>query len=681
MEKFKASIARLLPSRRPPTRSKLIKTRDEEDKNANDPNHRCYVPNSLDSECPVETTSTKEFESENSPTDFTASPFPQQTVAATAAVAASDHQSPSAVISPPQINETLSQRKSISDKTLTPEDDNNVNSDSNKRNSKTRWPFHHIRLKLKTPIKADNDFPEAKSELESVLQRVLRSKGERFSSQVQRNSSDNKEDMKIHPKIIESVVYPKRIAFVTEESLQETKQRLRHLDDFNRFGSQCEINNNNTSFIGSSSAVEPDNGICRGSRAESNKEYKCNSTAGVTNNLTSDCLSNNLGISSNATDTSTYESDKWCDHRQSHDFESVSNSSLKNIIFSDIKPTHEINFLNDSGICQSAGLEMPSTSMIRELTAKVMSHQDENRNQKTETPPLMPKGADIFELLRKFEERVADEAATAVKPTTENSWNLQTSATDTLRRSKTPKDDNSTTPAKVINDSWIRTTKTSPDPFHLNASTSSTTSIASAASWIQNRAWDSVETPLVTRSRVLEALESLRQSSNGSDFEPHSQLLRRSNDSQEMDDLASKPHSIAGDHAKNVELQFGDTFVVSQFGEKLSSPQASDQQKTTIVDMHGVEAALPLVAEIAVPTSDIKKSKKVEFSKTEVHFVAEEPRKIKTVKTDEKPLTTNLYRHKRRSLSVFPKMLGFGSSYNKFGNHAQHKKVSDLLIN
>lgn len=309
-----------------------------------------------------------------------------------------------------------------------------------------------------------------------------------------------------------------------------------------------------------------------------------------------------------------------------------------------------------------------------------MGHRDETRNQNTSL--LMPKGADIYELLRKFEKRVADETAAVTKQTTENSWKSYTSGTDMRRRSKTSKDENSTTPVKVTNDSWIRTTKL-PDPFQPNTATSSTTNIARATAWsstsFETRAWDSVETPLVARGRVLEALESLRQSSSSSDFEPHSQRFRRSNDSQEMDELPLKVPSIAGDNVKNVRSTFSDTYVTSQFCEKLLSPKASDQLRTAAVNVQGVEA-LGLVAEVPVPAFDIQKPKKVEFGKTESHFSALEPCK-RTVKTDEKARPTYPYRYKRRSLSASPKMVDLGSGCVELGDYQQHQNVSNSLKN
>lgn len=691
VEKSKASVARLLPSRRPPTRSKLTKTRDEDDDNDNDLHYRSYKQNGIDSICPIETTSTKKFENENLATDFAALTSPQQTAAAVAAVTASGLQSPSAVtISPLRVHETLSKKKSISDENLASVDDNNTNSESWKRNSKNRWSFQYPRSKFKDSTRTENGFPEAKSELENVLQRVLRSKGESLLNKVQQNHSINVEEVGIRSKIIEPTVYPKRKSFVTEESLKETKQRLRHLNGFNGFESQSEISNNSSSSIGGSSAVEPDDGICTDSRGESDKDDECNSATGVTSDSTNSFI--NTGISSSAIDTSSYKSDEWYDRRKSYGFEPVSNFSLKKTIFSDVKPTPKTNLSTDSGICRSSELELASTSMIRKLTAEVKSHQEESHIQKTETPQQMPKGADVFELLRKFEKRVADEAATAAKPTTDNSWKTTsdlterslTSGVDLWRRPRTPKDDDSVPAARVNNDSWIRTARTSPDSFELDTSTSSKTSIASATSWStttsKTRASDLAETPPVTRGRVLEALESLRQSSNSNAFEPHSQLFRRSNDSQEMDDLALKRHSIACDDAKYVISKFADTDATSRFRDKLSSPQTSDQLKTTVVNVNGGEA-VPLVAgEVTVPPADVKKPKKVEFSKTEVHFAAAEPGKIKIVETDEKPPPTNLYRRKRRSVSASPKMLGVGSGYTKFGDHEQHKEVINSRI-
>lgn len=255
--KFKASIARLLPSRRLPSRSKLIKTRDEDQNNVNDSNHKGYKPDNMHSESPAENISTKEFDRENSATKF--APLPHPTTA-TIVAAVSGHHNRSAVTSPAQTNETSSQ-KSISEKTLTPVDDRNVTSDSNKPNFKTRSPIHWTKLKLRTSTKADTDFPEAKSELESALQRVLRSKGENLK--VQQTHSANKENLKNRPKVTEPTVHPKRISFVTEEGLKETIKRLRRLD-INRLDSQSEINHKtHSSSIENSTAVEPDKGICR----------------------------------------------------------------------------------------------------------------------------------------------------------------------------------------------------------------------------------------------------------------------------------------------------------------------------------------------------------------------------------------------------------------------------------
>lgn len=656
-EKSKANVARLLPSRRPPTRSKLAKALDDDDLF-----RKPHAQNGVDPIRPLETSPTKKFENESPAADFAALTSPQH--AAAAATAASERPSPS---SPLRVHEALTKKKSISDENLASVDDEN--SDSWKRNSKSRWSFQYTRSKFKEPSRGDNGFPEAKSELESVLQRVLQRKGESLPHKTQPEE--------VRPKTVEPTVFPKRKSFVTEETLKETKQRLRHLNGFNGFGSQTEISS--SSSIGGSSGVEPDDGICTDSRGESDKDDDGN--ANGTNDSTSSFI--NPGISSSAIDTSTYKSDEWYDRRKSYGFEPASNFSLKKTIFSDAKSTPKTNISTDSGICRSSELELASTSMIRKLTAEAKSHQDESRLQKPEIPELPSKSADVFELLRKFEKR---EAATLAKPTSD-SWKTasdliersHTSGADLWRRPRTPKDEDSTAPTRIINDSWIRT-KASPDPFELDSSTSSKTSIASANSWStttsKTRVSDSAEAAPVTRGRVLEALESLRQNSNSSSFEPHSQLFRRSNDSQEMDDLVLKRHSIACDDSKYVMSKFSDSDPGSRFCDKLSSPQMSDQPKTTVVNVNGGEA-IPLVGgETTVPAADVKKPKKVEFSKTEVHFAAAEPGKIKIVETDEKPPPANLYRRKRRSVSASPKMLGVGSGYTKFGDHEEHKEVS-----
>lgn len=692
VEKSKANVARLLPSRRPPTRSKLVKTHDEKDDDNNELHTKSYKQNGLDSISPIETTTTKKFENENSPSNFIALTSPQRTAAAIAAVAASEHRSPSTVTSPLLVHETLSKKKSVSDENLALVDDTEVDSDSWKRNSRNRWSFQYTKSKFKDPTSVDRGLPGTKHELESVLQRVLRNKGDNLLNQLQQNHSKDNESLAIHSNIVKPTIYPKRKSFVTEETLKETKQRLRHLNGFSKFGSPNEISkDNSSSSIGGSSGVDPDDGICTDSRGESDRDDECGKATSVTSDSASSFI--NSGISSSAIDTSSYKSDEWYDRRKSYGFEPVSNFSLKKTIFSDIKPAPKTNLSTDSGICRSSELELASTSMIRKLTAETKNHENDCQLRMTDTPQSVSKGADVFELLRKFEKCGGNDAVTTLKASTENSRKTaldlikrsHTSGVDLWQRPRTPKYDDSAVPSRVTNGSWIRTAKTSPDTLESDASTSSKTSIASATSWStptsKTRASDLADTPSVTRGRVLEALESLRQSSNSNAFEPHSQLFRRSNDSQEMDDPVLKRHSIACDDSKYVLSKFTDTDATSRFCDKLLVPHASDQLKTTVVNFKGAGEVPLVIGEATVPATEVKKPKKVEFSKTEVHFAAAEPGKIKIVETDEKPPPTNLYRRKRRSVSASPKMLGVGSGYTKFGDHEEHKEVRDSTQN
>ncbi|XP_065200784.1 uncharacterized protein LOC135831880 isoform X1 [Planococcus citri] len=110
-------------------------------------------------------------------------------------------------------------------------------------------------------------------------------------------------------------------------------------------------------------------------------------------------------------------------------------------------------------------------------------------------------------------------------------------------------------------------------------------------------------------------------------------------------DILGKRHSIACDDTKYMASML-------TIPEPLSPEKAPSPGKSTVVNVNNFESSN---TSSPITDTDAKKPKKVEFSRTEVHFAATEPGKIRIVETNEKPPSTNLYRRKKRSVSVSPK--------------------------
>lgn len=552
-EKTKANVARSLANRRPPTRSKISKMNLDDDNFFIDVSPTIYeIEDKTKNEINIP------IDKVSSEIEIPLNGYLENDV--NTLVGRKDH-------------EKLEKKKSISNENLSmglllegEKIDEKENSDPWRRSSRTRWSLQHpSRYKRKDETTTETN-PSSKSELESVLEKVLRRKGD-F------------EPYSKAPDVVEPqkpVSTWRRKSFVTEATLRETKQKLRHLSI-----DKTAVKNDKE---------EIDDGICTESKGNSDKEdEKIDSNPGFIN---STIVENQL---TNSLESRTInKSDDWFDRRKSYGFEPV--QSQRNII-SSLNSSPKTNLSTDSGICRSSELELVSTPIIKKVTEATedrirVTNEEENKYRES----VVTK--DVSELKQKFE--------------------------------NFDKPRNGATVVTLMEEPKVKIS----DPF------------------------DS-QREAIKKGRVLETIRRFEPTplikANSYFLEQIAEKPNPTSINSDLD-ILSKRHSIACDDSAYMPS----TFITPEpsFAEKISLPG-----KPTVVNVNNFESddtPLPVV------DIDTKKPKKVEFSKTEVHFAAAEPGKIKIVETDEKPPPNNLYRRKKRSVSASPKI---GLPQTKFGDY------------
>lgn len=572
-EKTKANVARFLPIRRPPTRGKSLKTSSEDDF-FNDLPKIC-------SDAQKETEKRLDAIAKELKSTLVESISLHRAVTNGVADDSNEHRK-------------LEKKKSISDENLSVVDEKE-NSDPWKRDSKARWSFQYPRSKFKDS-KVDL---ESKSELETVLEKVLKRKGEAVEKQ-----PTVEHLIKTTPPLW------KRKSFVTEQTLKETKQKLRHLniDD-------CKVE------ITRTDNEDTDDGICTGSKGNSDKEDDKEDLLYVKK-------SDIIGTGSLELRNKN-KSDDWFDRRKSYGFEPV--YGQRNIVA--LKNTaSKANTSTDSGICRSSELELISTPIVKKL-AEANTELCHNINSTDDFQESTSKTVGVSELLSKFEKKSETRATATVL---------------TLPQAELP-------------------TR-------------------------QVDAFDGREN--IKCGKVAKLIRSLRENTIPENaFRPKSTVKIESccidetknilKDAKNFDtDLLSKRHSIACDDAQYIKFK-----DVDELHDKpMLNSCDLDHLNTTVINVNNFESGDATTA-ITVDNSalfvgeaaDIKKPKKVEFSKTEVHFAAAEPGKIKIVETDEKPPPANLYRRKKRSVSASPK-IDASVPQTKFGYQNLHEEIGEDQI-
>lgn len=561
-EKDKANVARFLNNRRPPTRSRISKRMDLDDEFTFDKPSITYdkgEENKNEINIPISKIDD----------NFEVNGFAENHLT-NGVLEQSGH-------------EKLEKKKSISDENLSSSLYSEAGKIDEKENSdpwirtKIRRSFQHPPRCKKKEENEPEKITSGKCELEHVLQKVLRRKGD-FESLVKPSVAP--EPQKPFPSW-------RRKSFVTEETLKETKQKLRHLSIDKRY-----VKNDKEDI---------DDGICTESKGNSDKEDEKTDANGefintsvAENQLTGSLESRNIN-----------KSDDWFDRRKSYGFEPV-HAQQRNIAAS-LNSTPKTNLSTDSGICRSSELELVSTPIIKKLTE---ASEDRARTIVEEVSkfhePIVKK--DVSELLQKFERNDKPRTGSTVVTLMEE-----------------PK-------IKIL------------DSFESKKEHFKT-------------------------GKVLEAIRSFEKNTcNGDIFEPSSSTKTNAYFLEQMaekpkssllstdQDILSKRHSIACDDTKYMASTFTKPEV------KLSEKNPS-APKTTIINVNNFETA---DASLPIVDNDAKKPKKVEFSKTEVHFAAAEPGKIKIVETNEKPPPANLYRRKKRSVSASPKV---NLPQTKFGDY------------
>lgn len=551
-------------------------------------------------------------------------------------------------------HEKLEKKKSISDENILIHDEKE-NSDPWKRTSKTRRSFQHPTTKFKNEKAIEGGSEESetsKSELETVLEKVLRRKGEHLQKYdngineiVTKKKETNDKLLKLNRNenadIIKSSslsALMKRKLFVTEETLKQTKQKLRHLNAIHLENKIIETVVSNNDGVKNDNE-EADDGICTESKSNSDKEDEKDESLTNINRTQQESQCSVISTTGSLENRSKNKSDDWFDRRRSYGFEPMYGhqrniSSLKGA--SSPKMT---NLSTDSGICHSSELELISTPIIKRLTeanderirrSNANAFMNLHTGIKDENDDMsVPKSGHIGELLKKFEKK------SEIRDTAVNSM-VTTAAAITL------------------------------------------SSIEPNARIMDNR-----------QGKIMETITSLRENSeNATAFEPTSSMIklnyRTSENENDLlsiekqklrnfrnveDDILSKRHSIACEDTKYmISILPG---LEHTFQDKLSnSSSSSEPLNTTVVNVNNFEekdnvsnnflSSATILNSInngmEINNIDLKKPKKVEFSKTEVHFAVAEPGKIKIVETNEKPPPANLYRRKKRSVSLSPKI-------------------------
>lgn len=550
-EKAKVNLARLA-NRRPPTRSKISKINNED---------------TVFTHLPI----TYDFNEENKDETNDIGKATDKTKIS------SFSSSENTVNSVMESNrEKLDKKKSISDENLSFTshlDDGKAEEKENAypwlRSCRTRWSLQHPSTsRYKKNIDDSAEIAEGnKSELENVLSKVLRRKAafEVYSKPSYTAPSCTIEVQKPTPLL-------RKKSFVTEETLQETKRKLRHFT-------------NNKVPILKNSPEDIDDGIFTESKCNSDKEDEKTDTSEelhipVIKNLSPKCLDFRA----------INKSDDWFDRRKSYGFEPVRQQTIA----SSLNSTPKTNSSTDSGICRSSELELASTSIVKKVTEAKDDKTHLCNDEETKSREFSGK-SDVPELLRKFETFDKSKLGTTIVTLTD-----------------APK-------IKVHSPSESKR-------------------------------------DVIKKGRVSEAIKNFEK--NGAPCKPTEPTSLTKSGSYYLEDLDEKPnlltteqdflakrHSIACDDTKYMTSTF--TIPEPSFPEKISIPG-----KSTVVNVNHFDSSN---TSSPYTDSDTKKPKKVEFSKTEVHFAATEPGKIRIVETDEKPPPTNLYRRKKRSVSVSPK--------------------------
>lgn len=483
--------------------------------------------------------------------------------------------------------------------------------------------------RLNTALRGNNVDLEA---LDQILKSISSSTSSTYSDKKSDDLKTNEEPERDNSDRVRGSI-SKRHSFITVESLQEVRGRLRRLssptDDLYR------------PIVDEPKDEEPDDGIVAEDNLAMKKEENTMpaSNAGVsrvksyvygmeamiqnkkpisgTGSLESRTSNKSNGSSSNRTED-------WYNRRKSYGFEQVHNQQIDQSNSISLRGKNKIESSTDSGICRSTEIvvvpqvmkssqnygsqlvKSTDKSDVNDDATKYNPHKVTTTYNKIGNSTVISLGGDMTNGHNGVNGVSVNNDNSRVYPKHENElftvWNrramLNSSQENQLDNNKLIKNEAEqikiTIP--IVSEDSVTNTTNGRRIYHRQMSDG--TSVSVESSWSNNK------------------------QSNGGDHD-------------------IKRHSIAVDESKYVTRSAENKYQIAPY--RRTSLAIADNDASIALMMDG--------GEDDESANSGKKHKKVEFSKTEVHFAAESGR-VNIVETDEKPPPTQNFRRRRRTSSI-----------------------------